>query len=173
VGPAFWVQNLSCVHFPILALCNFCIKVRVAYGGLGALVGSFGATWCARRFGTGRVLIGSALLFGTLAFCTPLAAGPALVAFSLLALSQLVADAGFSVYAIGEISLRQQLVPYHLLGRVNACTHILSTGVLPLGALLAGLLSELVGVRLTLLVGSAGLFLAAIWLLFSPLRRLL
>ncbi len=158
--------------FQLFGASPLAYSLLVACGGLGALAGSFGATWCARRFGTGRVLIGSALLFGTLAFCTPLAAGPALVAFSLLALSQLVADAGFSVYSIGEISLRQQLIPHHLLGRVNACMHILSTGVLPLGALLAGLLSELVGVRLTLLVGSAGLFLAAIWLLFSPLRRL-
>ena len=50
--------------------------------------------------------------------------------------------------------------------------HMLSRSALPLGSLLAGLLSELVGVRLTLLVGSAGLFLAAGWLLFSPLRHL-
>lgn len=142
----------------------------VAAGGLGAFVGSWGAVPCIRRFGVGRTLIGAALLFGGLAFCTPLAAGPAPVAFALLALSQLLADAGFAVYTIGELSLRQQLVPRQLLGRTNACMHVLAAGALPLGALLAGLLSERVGVRLTLLVGSAGLLLAVAWLLFSPLR---
>lgn len=145
-------------------------SLLVACGGLGALAGSFGATWCVRRFGAGRALVGSVLLFGVLTFCTPLAAGPALVVFSLLAFSQFLGDAGFSVYSIGAISLRQQLVPRHLLGRVNACMQLLSIGAMPLGALLAGLLSEVIGVRLTLLIGSCGLFLASGWLFFSPLR---
>jgi hypothetical protein len=36
---------------------------------------------------------------------------------------------------------------------------------------LAGAVSEMIGIRLTLLIGSSGLFLACAWLLFSPLRR--
>ncbi len=156
--------------FQLFGASPLAYSLLVACGGLGALAGSFGVAWCTRRFGTGRALIGSALLFGALALCTPLAAGPALVVFSLLASSQFLGDAGFSIYAIGEISLRQQFVPQHLLGRVNACMHLLSNGVMPLGALLAGLLSEAVGVRLTLLVGACGLFLASGWLFFSPLR---
>jgi predicted MFS family arabinose efflux permease len=143
----------------------------VACGGVSALVGSFCANWCTRRFGSSRTLIGSTLLHGLLSFCTPLAAGPMLVVFVLMALSQLIGDTGFAVYSINEVSLRQQLVPDHLLGRVNAGMQMLSTGIMPLGALLAGLLSELIGIRLTLLIGSAGMFLAPAWLFFSPLRR--
>lgn len=143
----------------------------VACGGIGALIGSFCANWCASRFGSGRALIGAVLLHGTLSFCAPLAAGPTLTAFLLLAFSQLFGDIGFAVYSINEVSLRQQLVPDHLLGRVNSCIQTLSAGMLPLGALLAGLLSELIGIRLTLLIGSIGLFLAPAWLFFSPLRR--
>jgi predicted MFS family arabinose efflux permease len=144
----------------------------VACGGVGALAGSFCANWCTRRFGPGRTLIGSALLHGLLSFCTPLAAGPTLVVFLLLALSQLIGDTGFAIYSISEVSLRQQRVPDHLLGRVNACMQMLSTGIMPLGALLAGLLSERIGIRLTLLIGSAGMALAPAWLFFSPVRRL-
>lgn len=143
----------------------------VACGGVGALIGSFCANWCARRFGSGRALIGAALLHGTLSFCAPLAAGSTLTAFLLLAFSQLFGDIGFAVYSINEVSLRQRLVPDHLLGRVNSCIQTLSAGMLPLGALLAGLLSELIGIRLTLLIGSIGMFLAPAWLFFSPLRR--
>ena len=143
----------------------------VAFGGLGALIGSFCAGLCARRFGYGRTLVGSALFFGVLSFCTPLATGPLPVIFALMAFPQLVGDSGFAVYSINEISLRQTLVPEHLLGRVNACMHILSNSIMPLGALLAGLLSEVIGVRLTLLIGSSGIFLASAWLVFSPLRR--
>ncbi|HEY1350782.1 MAG TPA: MFS transporter [Ktedonobacteraceae bacterium] len=144
----------------------------VACGGLGAFVGSWAAARCLRRLGRGRTLIAATLLSGGLAFCTPLAAGPRPLVFALLALAQLLADAGFAVYAIGEISLRQQLVPGPLLGRTNACMHMLSAAALPLGALLAGLLSEFIGVRLTLLAGSTGLLLAVAWLLFSPVRHL-
>lgn len=146
-------------------------SVLVACGGVGALIGSLCATRCARRLGTGRTLIASALCFGLLTFCTPLASGPAPFIFALLAFSQLCGDCGFAIYSISEISLRQQIVPERLLGRINAGMHILSTGFMPLGALLAGLLSEAIGVRLTLLLGSSGIFLACAWLLFSPLRQ--
>lgn len=150
----------------------FLYSAAVAFGGLGALLGSFGADFCARRFGYGRTLLNSALIFGLLALCTPLAMGPDPLIFVILVLPQLIGDAGFAVYSVNEISLRQQLVPEHLLGRVNACMHILSNGVMPIGALLAGLLSERIGIRLTLLIGAIGILLSTTWLFFSPLRRL-
>lgn len=146
-------------------------SILVALGGIGALGGSFCASRFTRHFGYGRTLIGMSLLFGLLSFCTPLAAGPLPVAFVLMAVSQLFGDTAFAVYSINEISLRQELIPIHLLGRVNACMHILSNSVMPLGALLAGLLAEVIGVRHTLLVASSGIFLAFAWLLFSPLRH--
>ena len=145
--------------------------ILVACGGVGALIGSLGANWWTRRATPGRTLIVSALLFALLSFCTPLASGPMPFAFALMAFSQLFGDAGFAIYSIYEISLRQTIVPKRLLGRVNACMHMLSEGAMPLGALLAGLLSEFIGIRLTLLVGSGGMLLACAWLLFSPLHR--
>jgi predicted MFS family arabinose efflux permease len=42
----------------------------------------------------------------------------------------------------------------------------------PLGAILAGLLSEFIGVRPTLFVGAGGIFCSFVWLLFSPIRAL-
>jgi len=64
-----------------------------------------------------------------------------------MALAQLSGDAGFAVSSIHEISLRQELVPAHLLGRVNASMHILAHAMMPVGALLAGLLSRVIGIR--------------------------
>jgi predicted MFS family arabinose efflux permease len=40
------------------------------------------------------------------------------------------------------------------------------------GPSLAGLLSEIVDVRVTLLIGSAGVLCSSLWLLFSPVRQL-
>ncbi|HEX7737136.1 MAG TPA: MFS transporter [Ktedonobacteraceae bacterium] len=144
----------------------------VAAGGLGALYGSLCAGWCVRQFGQGRALLCSALLAGLLSLCTPLAGGPIPLAFALLAFSQLFGDAGSAIYSINEISLRQRLIPSNQLGRVNSCMHILSAGTVPLGALLAGVLSTVLGVRLTLWLGASGICLSFLWLVFSPLRRL-
>jgi len=71
------------------------------------------------------------------------------------------------------VSLRQSIIPNHLLGRVNASAQFLTEGIWPLGAILAGLLSEAIGMRFTLLLGAGmGFLLSSAWLLFSPLRRL-
>lgn len=146
-------------------------SVLVALGGVGALAGSLGAGYCARRWGTGKTLVGAALLFGVLSFGTPLATGPSPLVFTCLALAQFVGDTGLAIYSINEISLRQEIVPTHLLGRVNACMHILENASMPLGALLAGLLSEALGLRGTLFIGSCGILLATGWLLLSPMWR--
>jgi predicted MFS family arabinose efflux permease len=41
-----------------------------------------------------------------------------------------------------------------------------------IGALLAGILGETIGLRLTLAIGACGMFLPFIRLLFSPVREL-
>lgn len=149
----------------------FVYSISVAFGGVGALVGSFTAGFFARRFGYGKTMLVSALVFDTLALSAPLAMGPAPLILLMLAVPQLIGDAGFAIYSINEISLRQEIVPEHLLGRINSCMHILSNGIMPVGALLAGLLSERIGIRLTLLIGATGIALSTGWLYFSPLRR--
>ncbi len=157
--------------FKLFWMNPFAYSMLVALGGIGALGGSFGAGPLARRFGSRRIVIGLALFSGLFQFLTPLATGPLPLVFALLAISQLFGDAAFAVYSINEISLRQEVAPDHLLGRVNACMHILANGIMPLGALLAGLLSETIGIRWTLLIGASGIFLAGAWLIFSPLWR--
>jgi hypothetical protein len=64
-------------------------------------------------------------------------------------------------------------VPQRLLGRVGAAMHVLEAGLLPVGALVAGLLAEAIGVRETLFVATAGMLLGIAWLLASPIPRLL
>jgi predicted MFS family arabinose efflux permease len=146
--------------------------VLVTMGGAGALLGAFVAPWAARRFGLGKLLIGSLLIDGGMTLCTPLAAGPSLAVIALLIASQLIGDCGAVLHSVNEVSLRQTIVPERLLGRVNGSMHFLGTALGPIGALLAGLLSELVGVRPTLFIGAIGIICSFVYLLFSPVRRL-
>lgn len=144
----------------------------VGIGGISALAGSLVAARVVRRFGMGRTLIGAFLWHGLVSVLIPLAAGPAPLAFAMMAIPQLLGDGFLTVYFITQSSLQQQLIPSHFLGRATASIRVLESGAGPLGALLAGVLATLTSTRLTLAAGVAGVTLATLWLLFSPLRAL-
>lgn len=144
----------------------------IAAGGVGAFAGALVAGRVTRRFGLGPTLIGAALAGGTLQLLNPLAHGPVAAAAALLMGVQLLGDVAYAIHFINALSLRQALIPDRLMGRVNASWQFLTVGVAPLGALLAGLLGQAIGVRLTLLCGACGIMLASLWLFLSPLRTL-
>jgi MFS family permease len=146
--------------------------VLVTLGGIGALLGAFTASRLVRHFGLGKTLIGARLL-SAVSLLTPLAGGPMVVTIAMLMSGQLVGDFGLEIYSINEVSLRQAIVPDQLLGRVNASAQFLVGGVGPIGALLAGLLGVVIGMRPTLLIAaSLSWLISCMLLLFSPLRRL-
>jgi hypothetical protein len=70
------------------------------------------------------------------------------------------------------VSFRQRATPDRLLSRMNATMRFLFTGVLAVGAALAGLVAEFVTIRAALWVAAVGLSLAWVPLFFSPLRRM-
>jgi hypothetical protein len=63
------------------------------------------------------------------------------------------------------------MTPAHLLGRVNASRRFLVFGIIPLGALMGGLLGDRLGLRATLLISGAGMLLALCWVFFSSIRH--
>jgi len=72
------------------------------------------------------------------------------------------------IFMTNEISFRQQVTPDDRLGRVNAAMQILGRGVLPLGALAGGVLAEIVGLRASMAIAVAGIWLSNLWLLSLP-----
>ena len=73
---------------------------------------------------------------------------------------------------MNQVSFRQRLCPDRLLGRMNATMRFVVWGVLPIGALIGGVLGAAFGLRTTLWVGALGQALAGVWLLASPMRTL-
>ncbi|PJJ73584.1 transmembrane secretion effector [Diaminobutyricimonas aerilata] len=76
---------------------------------------------------------------------------------------------GQIVYSITNVSLRQQLCPDELLGRVNATMRVLIMFLFPLGAIVGGVLGELIGARETVLLSGVLLVLCPV-VLFLALR---
>lgn len=139
----------------------------ISAGGVSSLLGAIAVRPIVKRLGYGPSLIASALLSSAGAFLLGFAHGsPALAALFLVA-SQMC-DAGWSVYTIGETTIRQSIVPDHLLGRVNSAMHLLFRGIYPAGAFVGGALAGQIGVRATILAGAAGFLCSILFLILEP-----
>jgi MFS family permease len=85
-----------------------------------------------------------------LAILTGVLAGlvPALTADRwLVGASMFVFGLGVVLWNVVVVSFRQRVTPDHLLGRVNAGFRLLAWGTMPLGAAVAAILGELLGIR--------------------------
>jgi MFS family permease len=155
----------------MLGLTPAILGFLVAAGGIGALAGALLAGRLPRRFGLGTTLTGALLVGGLINLLIPAAGGPPLVAAGLLIVGQIIGDAAMMVYEVNEISLRQMLVPGHLLGRANASIGFLTQGVAPIGALVGGALAGVTNPRMALWVAVLGILFTAVGTRFSAARR--
>lgn len=64
------------------------------------------------------------------------------------------------------------MVPYHVLGRVNATWRFLVFGAQPIGALLGGGLGTVLGLRAALVLSSLGMLVGFLWAARSLLHSL-
>jgi MFS family permease len=144
----------------------------LAMAGPGALLGALVAGRVATRFGLGRTILGSSLLFGMVNLQVPLASGPPFVVAGMLMFASLVGGFANPVYNINQVSLRQAITPDRLQGRMNASMRFIVWGTIPIGALIGGTLGDAVGLRPTMAAAAVCSLLAPLWVLFSPVRGL-
>lgn len=121
----------------------------------GSLAGSFAAAPLERRVGRVPLLFGSVIVTAVAVAVPALTANPVPIGASFVLSGLFVV-----VWNVITVSLRQRIVPDRLLGRVNAAYRLFAWGTQPVGALLGGLIGELLGLRAVfLLAGLAGLTL--------------
>jgi hypothetical protein len=94
------------------------------------------------------------------------------VAAGFLFIPQLFGDGLSTVGNIDQLTVRQQVTPHRLLGRVNGTLHVLLEGVGPIGALAGAALAEAFGIRAAIWISVVGSLAGLAFLVFSPLRRL-
>ena len=115
---------------------------------VGSVVGSFVAAPLERRFG--RV----PLLFVSVAVVAIGFAAPAFTAEVLIIGPAYVISGLFVVvWNVITVSLRQRIVPDALLGRVNAAYRLFAWGTQPVGALLGGVIGQVLGLPAVFLFG--------------------
>jgi len=116
----------------------------------GGLVGALVAVRVQRRLGRARSLmltvLGSVLLVGT----------PAVTANPyVLGTAFFLGGVGVSIWNVITVSLRQQITPERLLGRVNSAYRLVAWGTMPLGAAAGGLLAQFLGLRAVFVIMAA------------------
>jgi MFS family permease len=138
-------------------------------GNFGVLLGALLASPLGRRFGIGPVCCAAAAVGGFAGLLAPLATRSDGIV--ILVASWFITAVSVPIYNVNQVSLRQSICPERLLGRMNATMRFLVWGTLPLGGLLAGVLSTAIGLRPALWVGEALGCLAFLWVLGGPVLR--
>jgi MFS family permease len=145
------------------------VGVLVAATSVGGVAGAFLARRAADRFGTARALLLFELGFAVPALLMPLAFGGA--GLALFVAGGFTVTAGVVAGNVVASGFRQHYCPPELRGRLAASAAFLAYGTIPLGALVGGTLGSVLGPRAALAITAAGVPLAALILLFSPIGR--
>lgn len=138
-----------------------------AAGATGALLASMLLPWLTKRLGSGRVS-GLAFTAYVPALIAVVASGNWLVALGTWA----VWYCTNTLAVTNGITIRQQLTPDELQGRVNTSARMIALGGTPVGALIGGVAADTLGVRQTYLLAAIPVAVAAIVLWLSSVRRL-
>jgi len=133
VGPTSAI-GLSPAHYPLLTLGL----------AVGAVAGSLVTDWLQARAGEVRTMIAAFTSSVVLMLVPVLWPNPWAVAvvFALLGVTSTIGN-------VLSQSLRQRIVPGEMLGRIGGASRTLSYGLMPLGALLGGLVAEQFGLAVT------------------------
>ncbi len=139
-------------------------------GGLGSLAGSVLAEPALRHLGVRATLIVGFAVGGAFQGLVPLAHGSTLRAGLFLLTAQVIGDGLMTMAFVNDVSLRQSLVPDHLLGRVTATANVLSAVAMPVGALAGGIIGQIASPRAALAAAAIGFSLASLWVVASPIQ---
>jgi hypothetical protein len=126
-----------------------------------------------QRFGFGVVIVGSAFCQGIGGLFLFGAVGSKYSAFTMMFVSMFIVVFATTLYNVAQISLRQSITESRLLGRMNATMRTIVWGVIPLGALAGGALGSWIGMYNTIIIAISGGLFSFLWVLFSPVRKVI
>jgi len=166
-------NTISTTMLPIfilreLGLSPEAMGLIFALGATGGFVGAIATPHIVRRIGEARAIPVSAIGFSVIGVFVPVAAMVPAVAFPLLVAQGFVGMFTVLLYNITQVTFRQRITPTRLLGRMNGSVRFVVWGVMPIAALLSGLLGSWLGVVPTMWIGAVGQLLAALFVVTGP-----
>ena len=149
--------------------------IAVAVGGVGGFLGAIIAPAVGERIGAGRaILVGRSLTVvpWLLLAVVPLSSATTMtVLLVIVPIAQFLFGLAMGVEDANDISYRQAIAPDAIQGRMNATIRTTNRIVFFFGALGAGVLATWLGYAASLGVAAAVFAVAALVIVFSPLRN--
>lgn len=130
---------------------------------IGGIVGGYAGPWMSKRFGSGTCL--------AITLASEAVAQSVVGALSWWPLVGIVFGIGAimgSTWNVITVSLRQTIIPPHLLGRVNSVYRFFAWGMIPIGAVLGGLVVQVVD-----RFASAEMALRSVWFVSGGIHAVL
>ncbi|HEU5349912.1 MAG TPA: MFS transporter [Ktedonobacterales bacterium] len=142
------------------------IGLLVGLAGIGGVGGGLAAPWLRRRVGFGASWLGGWALTGI--SCVLIGLAPSLWPILICAVGYTFGDV---LSGTNSYTLRQELTPDHLLGRVTATFWTITGIASPVGAASLTLLASRVGGSAAIVIGGLGFVGLTIIGFFTPARR--
>ena len=146
------------------------IGIAFSIGSVGFLVAAFFTGAATKRLGVGRMLVLTAIGFSLSGL--PLVFAPDALVFWAVAVSGFMAGFFGVAWNINQVSLRQAITPPRMQGKMNATMRFIVWGTMPVGAILGGVLGNLIGLYPTIVIGAVGGLVAFIPVTLSPVRHI-
>jgi len=124
---------------------------------VGSVAGSLFADGVARRIGRAPLLVVCVVVSAATMAVPGLTANPIAVWVAFAIWSVLV-----MMWNVVTVTLRQRIVPDRLLGRINASYRLLAWGTQPLGALVGGIVAELLSLQAVFILAGLGTLLLVV-----------
>ena len=151
-----------------LGLEPFTFGIMFSIGGVGLLLGALVADRFIDHVGVGRAIVIGVVIVGLSDLATPVVGGSAIAIIGVLTAASFLFSIGATISGVALVSLRQAVTPIPLQGRMNGAMNSLEIGLVPIGALIGGVLGQAMGMREILFLAAAGEIAAVLWVLFSP-----
>lgn len=141
-------------------------------GGISSFFGALLASRVTNKLGIGRSMALGLLSYGIIGFLIPLAPSTVWIAMIFFVIPQLFGDGLWVIHDINKTSLQQAIIPDNLLGRVISAINVSEKVAALIGVAIAGIIAELVGLRIALAAGSVCLLLAGLVYLNPAIRSI-
>lgn len=165
------------VLLPILVLRTLGMSATqlgllLSAGAIGGFLGALTRPVWIAHLGIGRTLVITNIIGILVIVAQPASIHAPGMAAWIIAVSGVASSYFLTVYNVTQMSLRQEICPPRMLGRMNAIFRFAVWGVMPLGSFAAGLLASWAGVEATMYIFTATSIAAGIAMGFTPAARI-
>ena len=165
------------VLLPILVLRTLGMSATqlgllLSAGALGGILGALTRSAWITRLGIGRCIVITNIVGVSALVAQPASVHVPVAAAWVIACSGVVSSYFITIYNVTQMSLRQEICPPDMLGRMNAIFRFAVWGVMPLGSFVAGIIASWVGVEATMYIFTAASIAAGIAMGFTPAARI-